>query len=80
MNDFYYIALTIVFALFVLFIMWWLYTSLRKRSFGSMTNLNDLTAEDRRKLSQFCSEMKRLREQSEKRKVLEQEKQDSGQD
>ena len=60
MNDVFYIILTFIFGVFVLFVMWWLYRYVRTPSLLSM-NKEDLSDREKDVLNTFCTEMKRAR-------------------
>jgi hypothetical protein len=60
MDDIYYIIITVIFGLFVLFMVWWLYKYLSTPSVLSMSK-DDLTDREKEVIYKFCSEMRRSR-------------------
>lgn len=75
MNDAYYIAVTIIFGLFVIFIVWWLYKWLKKPTKIILNPDDDLSDETMEKIGQYCSLLKakmikeqRLKKQKQKQK------------
>lgn len=64
-NDVYYILITVIFGLFVLFMVWWLYRYTKRPDVLTM-NREDLTDEHKALLYRFC-ESKRLKKDSKKK-------------
>jgi len=60
MNDVYYIIVTVIFGIFVLFMAWWLYRYLRKPDLLNMTQ-EDLSDDQKAMLYKFCGEQRRAR-------------------
>jgi len=61
MNDVYYIIVTIIFGLFVLFMAWWLYRYLRAKPCPLDVKQEDLSDKQKTMLYKFCGEMRRQR-------------------
>ncbi len=57
MQESYYIAVTVIFGVFILFTLWWLWGFMRKRSLSNM-NLQDLNEEQKAMLAKFCEEIR----------------------
>jgi hypothetical protein len=74
MDNIYYIIITVIFALFVVFVVWWLYKYLYSLRFLP-TNHQDLSEVDKQTLYTFCKQRKQKHGESETRHEPEQEKQ-----
>ena len=57
MDDVYYIIVTVILGIFVLFIIWCLYKCFRPPSIANI-NKEDLSDREKQVLYKFCSEMK----------------------
>lgn len=66
MDNTYYIVITVIFGLFVLFVVWWLYKHLRTNRFPK--DISQLSEEDQAVLHKFCLERKHQKEPVEKEK------------
>ena len=58
MSDVFYIVVTVIFGLFVLFIAWWLYRYMKKDVTLSELKNRELSDTERQTLQEFCKRMK----------------------
>jgi hypothetical protein len=65
MDEAFYIILTVVFALFVLFMIWWFYQYVSTPTILSMKE-DDLSDREKDVIYKFCSEMRKSRLKQEK--------------
>lgn len=71
MNDVYYIIVTVIFGLFVLFMAWWLFRYLRSKPCPLDVKQEDLSDDQKSMIYKFCGEMRRQRlekEETERKK------------
>lgn len=55
MNDLYYVSITVIFGLFVLFIMWWLYKWLKKPVKITLNPNDEYSEETLNKIGKYCA-------------------------
>ena len=60
MNTVFYIIVTVIFSLFVIYMGWWLFKYVRKDTVRDVTDLKkeDLSDDQKQLISKFCREMR----------------------
>lgn len=75
MSQVYYIIVTVIFALFVILMAWWLYRYMRKPPILSMS-ADELSDDQKAMIYKFCGEHRRSRLAKEKEEALARRKQE----